>query len=325
MSSSASSTSRRRKLLTNLPNIPDLAACKHACYQAGMFQCRSITYDPVTKHCTLFQMPDAGSLNNYCFCDGFLGWEPQYAEYVGIETYSWRLARGRKLEGECLPGKCVIKDMDPNKKWRFRVRPISGIIRSMNLPPAGNMTQFLTQVASANNVLGDLRIWLRTEMGLATRAEEIASRMQKITVISFPDGSETRRMSPFYYDLETVMRAHVFHLRAYVLEMNIEAVITGSGLAGGLDLQDMMTLDQRTILNLVSGGEEVNLSHGYIGIRCTFEVVGGISFIEVDQTEQVIRSHLHNLIWNRDGLTPMEVDLLVPQLEAATLTTATTD
>ncbi|CAD7938874.1 unnamed protein product [Amoebophrya sp. A120] len=329
--------SHRRQLLTLHQNVAKLADCKHLCYQAGMKQCRSITYDPVTKDCTLYTLKDQGELNSYCYCDGFLGWDAQYAEYVlGASSYSWRLARGRKLDGECRPERCAVKDMDPGKKWIFRVRfyceqenplisswsPTSEIIRSMNLPPPGGA--IISSAATGANVLGDLNLWMRTEMGLATRAEEIAAKMQKVTLITRPDGSVIRQMSPFYYDLEAVMRTHVFHLRAYVLEMTVENVVTGTGLAGGLDLQDMMTLDSNTILNLVSGGDEINLSHGYLAVRVTFEVIGGISFIEVEQTEQLIRSHLHALIWTREGMVPLEVTLVVPQLEAAAQTLTTT-
>ncbi|CAD7946036.1 unnamed protein product [Amoebophrya sp. A25] len=313
-----------------------LARCKYLAYQKAA---ASITYDSTTKICILYQTVDGGMLNNFCQCGGFLGWEPQYAEYVGIERFSWRLARGKKLDGSCLPERCALKDMDPGKRWKFRIRlhcetenplvaswsPLSGIIRSMNLPPATGDGGFSSaSVAGGANVLGDLKLWLRSEMGLATKMEEWAAALQAVQYITLPDGTELAQHSPFFYDLEAVLRAHVFHLRAYALELRVEAAVVGTGLPGGLDLQDVMTLTQDGIMQLVAGGDEPNLSHGYIGMRATFEVFGGINFIDVAQTESMIRSHLHSLIWMRDGLTPLEVELLVPQLELVALTATTT-
>lgn len=120
-------------------------------------------------------------------------------------------------------------------------------------------------------------------------------------------------------DIQHVLRTHVFLGNQYEFEFKVQNAVVGTGLAGGLDLNELLTVDEETILSLAAGGTQPNLSHGYIKAKVNFEVFGGISYLEFKQTEEYLRTSLQQRIWKRDGLTPLTVKLSIPQLEFATI------
>ena len=141
------------------------------------------------------------------------------------------------------------------------------------------------------------------------------------------DGGVQIIYSPFYQDLISSLTAHLFLSNGFNTELHLEEVVVGTGLAGGVDLQDLVVMDRPTVLSLARNaeatGQQPNLSHGYLLVRVNFEIHGAIANIDFKSTEAYIRAHLQNLIWNRDGLTVLEAKLSVPELEVMRMAAST--
>lgn len=48
---------------------------------------------PLPYVCTMYSRWDCGDANTVCRCQKFEGWELQHAEFIGINSYSWRTSK----------------------------------------------------------------------------------------------------------------------------------------------------------------------------------------------------------------------------------------
>lgn len=203
--------------ISNSPHLisstrePHMRDCRWRCHRENL--CNSITYDPHSGACVLYKVRNAGFLNNQCRCTRASTespvWWLQFSEYLGIDAYSWRTARKiasptPNAPPECRPHACGVRELDPSKKWRFRVKPfcdtagsltpdwspMSAILKSMNHNPRNASTEGKTGALEkpTTSVLGDVKLWMRSEMGLAPNILQIAQGIAKISHVTLPSG-----------------------------------------------------------------------------------------------------------------------------------------